>query len=288
MSIKTILNKTISKKQIKKTISKKQIKKKITNKNIDSGKNDNTKKNNGSLVGSAVDIDKFYNNFNHLYDLVDLHQQTKSYFNKKMLIDKYLECKEQFCTIKKLCTSNSINEINHLFDFIDITTMEFKQSYTQFEYYFTLVCISEHHQVENYDENQTVLFLDNFAKLINTPNLRNIGLQYICGELWESSRYFDGMNVIFTDALGSFLSNLEGLFTLSFIFKSHPRGEVVDKLLNTPKVNIEDTDEWYMGMDDKIWNQIDSFIILREYITIDLDNFYSQIFTAKATNSIDY
>ena len=83
-------------------------------------------------------------------------------------------------------------------------------------------------------------------------------------------------------------------FTLSLIFKSLPyswgrdsTNNMINDLLNTPKTDTNIVD-WFMQMDEDIYFSLNSFVELKDYIIVDLDNFYSQIFVGKCLDTIDY
>jgi len=164
---------------------------------------------------------------------------------------------------------------------------------TSFEYYFTLIMQSEFHDV-SFEESE--IFLHKFAKLIEHEELQEQGLKFLCNELWMSCRYFYEYRDEFIGIFGNFLTHMRktGKFTLSLVFESlsykwggNSTNDMINDLLNKDKVNT-DNDDWYMEMDEDIYGSLNAFVELKDYIIIDLDNFYSQIFVGKCDNTIDY
>ena len=161
---------------------------------------------------------------------------------------------------------------------------------TIFEYYFTLSMQSEHH---NIDFDTTTIFLKYFIKLIKNEELQEQGLIFLCNQLWMSSRYFYEYKDDFINIVDNYLKLVKSKFTLSLIFKSLPyiwggdeTNKIIDILLNKSKVNI-DNDKWFIEMDEDIYTSLNAFIELKDYITIDLDNYYSQIYIGRCNNTID-
>lgn len=162
---------------------------------------------------------------------------------------------------------------------------------TTFEYYFTLIMQTEFHNV-SFEESE--IFLQNFVNLIEHEELQEQGLIFLCNELWMSSRYFYEFKVEFINIFNNFLQLVKKKLTLSFIFKSLPykwgrdnTNYMINVLLNKPKVNINN-DTWFIEMDEDIYVSLGAFVELKDYIIIDLDNYYSQIFKGKCNNTIDY
>ena len=95
---------------------------------------------------------------------------------------------------------------------------------------------------------------------------------------------------------GNFLTHMRetGKFTLSLVFGSlsykwggDSTNDMINDLLNKDKVNT-DNDDWYMEMDEDIYGSLNAFVELKDYIIIDIDNYYSQIFNGKCNHTIDY
>lgn len=150
---------------------------------------------------------------------------------------------------------------------------------------------SEFHNVL-IDESQT--FLLDFANLITNEELQEQRLIFLCNQLWMSSRYFYEYKDDFIQIFDNFLKLVKDKFTLSLIFKSLPyrwgcdsTNDMINDLLNTPKTNT-DNDKWFMEMDEDIYLSLNAFVELEDYIIVDLDNFYLQIFVGKCNNTIDY
>ena len=170
-------------------------------------------------------------------------------------------------------------------------TDEKGKSCTSFEYYFTLLMQSEFHDV-SIDETQS--FLLDFSNLIINEELQEQGLIFLCNQLWMSSRYFYEYKDVFIVIFDNFLQLVKDKFTLSLIFKSLPyswgndsTNNIINDLLNTPKTDTNIID-WFMKMDEDIYFSLNSFVELKDYIIVDLDNFYSQIFVGKCLDTIDY
>jgi hypothetical protein len=168
---------------------------------------------------------------------------------------------------------------------------EMGKSCTTFEYYFTLIMQSEFHNV-SFEESET--FLHNFANLIAHEELQEQGLIFLCNQLWMSSRYFYEFKDEFINIFNNFLQLVKKKFTLSLIFKSLPykwggdeTNNMINELLSKPKVNTNN-DTWFMDMDEDIYGSFDAFVELKDYITIDLNNYYSHIYIGKCNNTIDY
>tara|TARA_B100001094_G_scaffold131604_2_gene127409 strand:- start:1708 stop:2292 length:585 start_codon:yes stop_codon:yes gene_type:complete len=174
-------------------------------------------------------------------------------------------------------------------------TDEMGKSCTAFEYYFTLSMQSEFHDV-SFEESE--IFLQNFVNLIEHEELQEQGLRFLCNELWMSSRYFNEFRDEFIGIFGNFLTHMRetGKFTLSLVFGSlsykwgrsgDSTNDMINDLLNKDKVNT-DNDDWYMEMDEDIYGSLNAFVELKDYIIIDIDNYYSQIFNGKCNHTIDY
>ena len=206
---------------------------------------------------------------------------------------------------QKLQTLNKLLNIKYFYniltknkqEYFDIITTrkicktKMKSLCTIFEYYFTLSMQTEYHDI---DFDKTIIFLKHFIKLIENEELQENGLRFLCNQLWMSSRYFYEYTDDFINIFDNFLKLVKNKFTLSFIFKSLPyswgkdeTNKIINILLTKSKVNI-DNDKWFMEMDEDIYISLNAFIELKDYIIIDLDNYYSQIYNGKCNNTINY
>ena len=148
---------------------------------------------------------------------------------------------------------------------------------TTFEYYFTLPMRSESTGVEFED---IANFLKKFAKLVNTPSLRRRGLRYLCGQLFDSERYFYQIKDEFINIFRDYLNSVKSIFTLTFIFESYPSLEKQDLMINTISSGLDMTEEEWQDVFDEEY-KFNAFCDLKDFITVDGDNFYYQVFDKK-------
>tara|TARA_B100001094_G_scaffold216695_1_gene210785 strand:+ start:298 stop:765 length:468 start_codon:yes stop_codon:yes gene_type:complete len=144
------------------------------------------------------------------------------------------------------------------------------------------------------DEDEVDDFWKDFASLIENPVLQEEALQFLCGEIWLCQD-FSVMKDEFIDIFGNFLKKVKetGKFTLSLVFKSlnggigYYRHITNRELLNKPKVNT-DNEDWWHGHEEEELSAFYPWVVLKDYIIIDIDNYYSQLFIGLCDDTIEF